>query len=137
MNTHIDARDQGRPAPVVHAETGADEWRSALLAQRTATLDHRDFYALAGELVETLRVFDGLAGVLAGQVAAYGGGRAVYDDEGANPTHRLRSAVLALAEARHHLAAAERAVNRFWSQIGHIGVHVEHAGPEQSAGDGR
>jgi hypothetical protein len=117
-----------RPHAVQRAETAADAWREVVLAQRSATPDHADFYSLAGEMAETLRVLDSLVGVLVGQVAGYGNGRAVYDDEGANPAHRLRSAVLALAETRDELAQAERAANRFWSAIGHIGVETDPTG---------
>jgi hypothetical protein len=113
--------DEGRPHAVRRAEEGADAWRQVVHAQRPASPDHTDFYALAGEMVETLRVLDSLAGLMSGQVAGYSNGRDVYDDDGGTPAHRLRAAVLALAETRHGIAVAERAANRFWSAIGHIG----------------
>lgn len=110
------------------AHVGSQAWRRAVHIQQTARPDHSGFYPLAGELADTLRCLDSLVGLLAGQVAAYPGtvasvGARVYDDEGAVPQHRLRSAVLALAETRHALTTAERAANRFWSAISHIGVH--------------
>jgi hypothetical protein len=132
MNTTNSLRGQraedGRSHAVLRAESGADAWREVVHAQRVATPDHADFYALAGEMVETLRVLDSLVGVLAGQVAGYGGGRAVYDDESADPAYRLRSAVLALVVTRDELAQAERAANEFWSAIGHIGVEADPTG---------
>jgi hypothetical protein len=96
--------------------------------QLTASPDHSDFYALAAEVVDALRSLDSLAGLLIGQIAdcpaavTRAGGR-LYDDENANPAHRIRSAVLALAETRHALTGAERAANRYWSAISHIGIH--------------
>lgn len=111
-----------RPVAVQRAERGADAWRDVVNAQLGARPAHADWYALAGEMVETLRVLDSLSGMLARQVLDYGTGRAFYDDEGADPAHRLRCAVLALAETRQGLAEAERAANRFWSAIGHVGV---------------
>lgn len=110
------------------AHVGAWAWRRVVHIQRVARPGHGDFAVLAGELADTLRCLDSLVGLLAGQVAAYPetvasvGGR-IYDDEGAVPAHRLRSAVLALAETRHALTTAERAANRFFSAISHIGVH--------------
>jgi hypothetical protein len=138
MNTTGNPRgqraDNDRSHAIQRAESGADAWREALNAHRAANPDHSDFYALAGEMVETLRMLDAVAGVLARHVGGYhaghgdGAGREVYDDEGANPAHRLRAAVLALAETRHGLAGAERAANRFWSAIGHIGVRYQDGG---------
>jgi len=138
MNTMDSPRGRGadddRPHAVQRAQSGADAWREVVNAQREATPDHADFYALAGEVVETLRVLDALTGVLARQVGGYRSGsgecagREVYDDEGANLAHRLRAAVLALAETRHGLAGAERSANRFWSAIGHIGVRHDEGG---------
>ena len=113
---------------VRRAEAGAEAWREVVHTQRSAAPDHVDFYGLAGEMVGTLRVLDSLVALVTGQVVGYGNGRAVYDDEGVNPAHRLRSAVLALVETRDELAQAERAANRFWSAIGHIGVETGPVG---------
>lgn len=139
MNTTHNPRgqraDDERPPAVQHAQAGADTWRQAVHAQRDATPDHGDFYALAGEMVDTLRCLDSLAGLLIAPVAGYRAaprgvaGREVYDDEGTNPAHRLRAAVLALIETRDELSQAERAANRFFSAIGHIGVrHLDEGG---------
>ena len=117
--------DDDRPYAVVRAESGSRAWRAVVEAQTSAAPDHGDFYALAGDLVETLRALDTVAGVLASQATSYGASRQVYDDEDANPAHRLRAAVLALAETRHGLARAERAANQFWSAIGHIGTRYQ------------
>ena len=134
------ADDEHSPA-VQRARAGADTWRHVVHAQRGATPDHGDFYALAGEMVDTLRCLDSLAGVLVGQVAGYRAaprgetGREVYDDEGGKPADRLRAAVLALIETRDELSQAERAANRFFSAIGHIGVR--HPAQDDSQGGGR
>jgi hypothetical protein len=121
-------RVDDRSLAVRGAGQGAEAWREAVHAQLDAAPDHADFYALAADLAATLRSLDTLSGLLVRQVADYGVGREVYDDEGANPAHRLRAAVLALAETRHGLAGAERAANRFWSAIGHIGVRYPREG---------
>lgn len=105
-----------------HAEKGAQQWRAATVVQRSAEPDHAEFYALAGELVDTLRAIEQLAGVLMRQVNDYGAGRRLYDDQCANPRARLRAAGLRLAELRQHAAAAEQAANEFWSAISHIGL---------------
>lgn len=113
------------PTAVAYASKGAQAWRAAADEQRSAEPDHGDFYALAGELVDTLRTLEHFAGVLRGQVAGYADGRPVYDDEGGDPRARLRSAGLHLAVVSHGVAEAERAANEFWSAIGHIGVRVQ------------
>jgi hypothetical protein len=123
----MSAMDDERPTAVVRSEDGADAWRAAVHAQQSAAPDHTDFYAIAGDVVATLHALDALAGVFGRQTCGYADGREVYDDEDANPAHRLRCAVLALAETRHALAQAERAANRFWSAIGHIGVRHHDA----------
>jgi hypothetical protein len=105
---------------VVAAEAGADHWRAAVHAQRPARPAHSDFYAIAAELVATLRALSSLTGVLADQVAGYGAGRVLRDDAGANPTARLAAAAALLGLARRDLDRAERASNEFWSQISHI-----------------
>lgn len=122
MSTTITHEHDERPPAAQYAATGAQAWRAVVHAQQAAEPGHADFYALAGELVDTLRSLDALVGVLTRQTGTYGLGREVYDDENANPAHRLRSAVLALVQARHDLSEAERSANRFFSAIGHIGV---------------
>lgn len=116
-----------RAAAVVAAEAGAERWRAAVVAQRTAGAEHADFYALGCELVHTLRALEALARVLAGQVADYGIGRELYDDTGRiGPADRLAAASDALDEVASLLAGAERQANTFWSHLGHIG----HLGAE-------
>ncbi|MDQ2709935.1 MAG: hypothetical protein M3Z25_20940 [Actinomycetota bacterium] len=107
------------------AEAGARAWREAACAQRSALADHGEFYGLAGELVATLRALESLADVLVRQVATYGQGRALRDDEDAQPAARLASAVADLTRVRELLSGAERAANRFWSEIGHVAVEEE------------
>lgn len=113
-----------RPA-IAAAEAGSQAWRAVVHAQLAETLDHTDFYGLACEVVDALRSLDALAGVLGRQVAGYGHGRRLRDDDGAAPAERLLVAVARLAEMEQLLAQAERAANQFWSEIGHIAVE-EH-----------
>lgn len=115
---------RGRAA-VELAEAGTQAWRDTAGAQRTAASDHGEFYALAGELVATLRALEALADVLIRRVATYEQGRVLRDDEGAQPAARLASAVADLTRVRELLAGAERAANRFWSEIGHIGIEEQ------------
>lgn len=131
MSATIHHEYDDRSPSVQHAARGAQAWRAVVHAQQAAEPGHTDFYALAGELVDTLRSLDALVAVLTRQTGTYGLGREVYDDENANPAHRLRSAVLVLVQARHELSEAERSANRFFSVIGHIGVRYTGEG-EQS-----
>lgn len=112
-------------AAVELAEAGTQAWRDAVGAQRRAASDHGEFYALAGELVATLGALKALADVLIRQVARYEQGRVLRDDEGAQPAARLASAVTDLLRVRELLFGAERAANRFWSEIGHVAVEEE------------
>jgi hypothetical protein len=111
------------PAPAITAaEAGAAAWREAVHAQLAAEPDHSEFYAVTAEVVDTLRSLSGMADVLGRQVAGYGEGRELRDDAGADPAERLADAGAELEMARQAVECAERAVNRFWSQIGHIGI---------------
>jgi hypothetical protein len=107
------------------AEAGALAWCQVASAQRSSAADHGEFYALACELVATLRALESLADVLARQVATYGQGRILRDDEGEQPAARLASAVADLARVRDLLASAGRSANRFWSEIGHVAVEEQ------------
>jgi hypothetical protein len=109
-------------ASIAASEAGAAAWREAVHAQLDAEPDHSEFYAVTAEVVDTLRSLSGMASVLGRQVAGYGQGRELRDDAGADPDDRLADAGAELAMARQAVDCAERAVNRFWSQIGHIGV---------------
>jgi hypothetical protein len=121
-------------AAIEAAEAGAAGWREAVHAQLDAAPDHSEFYALTAEVVDTLRSLSGMASVLGRQVADYGQGRQLRDDAGADPTDRLADAGAELALARHAVECAERAVNRFWSQIGHIGIaYRPHQDTDQTA----
>ena len=88
------------------AEAGTGGWEDAVRLQRWATPDHADFYALAGEMVATLRALDDLARLLRRQVAGYARtqqdrGRRLYDDtRQVDPAERLQTAVIALEELR-------------------------------------
>jgi hypothetical protein len=110
----------GRAAEV--AERGAQAWRAVVHEQLSAEPDHGDFYALAGELVDTLRSVESLVGVLSRQVAGYGEGRVLRDDAGMVPAERLGFAAAYLTQARELLGDAGWATNQFWSEIGHIAV---------------
>jgi hypothetical protein len=110
------------PLAVEAAEAGAGQWRAAVVAQRSATPDHTDFYGIAGELVATLRALEALTRVLGEQVAGYGLGRVLRDDENDDPAVRLADAADELARTRALVALAERTANGFWSEIGHIAV---------------
>jgi hypothetical protein len=126
--------DLSPSAAVAAAETGATAWREAVHAQLSAAPDHSEFYAVTAEVVDTLRSISGMAGVLGRQVEGYGEGRELRDDAGADPAERLADASAELALARDAVDSAERAVNRFWSQIGHIAV--EYRADEDEAADG-
>jgi hypothetical protein len=104
------------------AERASCLWRRAALGQREAAPDHAEFYALAGELAATLRALEELTAVLARQVAGYGRGRVLRDDEGLAPGARLADAVVLLGCVRKSLSQADDAANKFWSAIGHIAV---------------
>ncbi len=112
----------GAPDQVAVAERGTQAWQWVVQAQMAAAPDHGDFYALAGELVATLRALEALAGVLGRQVADYGQGRVLRDDEGRDPGRRLVESVAHLTELGQALGRAERSANRFWSAVGHIAV---------------
>lgn len=115
--------DDDRPAAVVAAETGADAWTEVARRQRWADSDHADFYSMAGDALATVNALEDLTEILAGQVATYGRGRAVYDDSyTVDPAARLADAAAQLRAAHTGLCQASRAVNAFWSAIGHIGV---------------
>lgn len=112
--------DNHRPLALVAVEAAAGELRAAVVAQRAATADHGDFYALAGDIVDVLRALSSLAGVLGEQVAGYGRGRVLRDDAGQDPAVRLADAAALLALVREDLDGAERTASRFWSEISHV-----------------
>jgi len=112
-----------RPAAVVAAETGADGWTEVARHQKWAAADHADFYSIAGDALATVNALEDLTEILAGQVASYGQGRAVYDDSHVvDPAARIADAVAQLGAAHAALRQVSRAVNEFWSAVGHIGV---------------
>ncbi|OLT01439.1 hypothetical protein BJF90_32010 [Pseudonocardia sp. CNS-004] len=124
MSTDNDS--SGRPVAVVHAEIGGDSWRSVVHAQGAAAPDHSDWYAITGEVVDTLRCLSTLAGIFNRQVAAYGRDRVVRDDEpGHDPAERLAIASSWAAQLSHELDRTERTANMFWSEVGHIAVEVD------------
>lgn len=113
---------EGTVEVVASAERASCLWRRAALGQQQAAPDHGEFYALAGELVATVRALDAMAAVLSHQVARYGQGRTLRDDQGLAPGARLVDAVVVLGWVRKSLSQAEDGANRFWSAIGHIAV---------------
>lgn len=110
------------PTPVTLADTATQAWRAAAEMQAAATPEHGEFYALAGELVGTSRALGQLVDTLHGQVARYGEGRVLRDDEDWEPDVRLTLAMRSLRAARGDLRDAAENLNTFWSAIGHIGV---------------
>ena len=123
MSTHD---NDGSTAAVQHATTGADSWRSAAYAQGPATPNHSDWYAIAGEMVDTLRCLSTLSTVLAQQIAGYGSGRVLRDDDPVvDPAERLSDSVRRAEWLRAHLSIAERSADDLWSLIGHIAVEVD------------
>lgn len=122
MNATTSSEDD-RPPAVQQAERGADAWNAAAAAQQTAVPDHGDFYAVAAEMVATLEHLGELAEVWTVQVAGYGRGRVLRDDEtGHDPAERLAVTSSWAAQLHRTLGQAERAGNRFWSEIGHVAV---------------
>ena len=119
MNTHA---NDGSAAAVQHATNGANSWSSAVHAQQSATPEHSDWYAITGEITDTLRCLAALAAVLARQINTYGAGRVLRDDAGAHPDERLAAARTSAYELRAHLDAADHVANRFWNEISHIAV---------------
>ncbi len=112
------------PAPaLVRAADGSEAWRDVVRQQRWATPNHSDIYAIASDIVTTLHALEELAGVLHRQVEGYGNGRNLYDDtRQVDPEVRLAWAAGELTQARQAVVAAAESANRFWSEIGHIGV---------------
>lgn len=106
------------------AEIGAQQWRTVVHAQRAATPNHGDFYEIAAEAADTLRGLSALAGVLARQVAGYGKGRVLRDDEGWDPAGRIAEAAAFAAVMQRDLDHAARSADRFQSMVGHIAVEV-------------
>ncbi|WP_219418580.1 hypothetical protein [Pseudonocardia nigra] len=122
MSTGRKHERDDRPEAVRQADRGARTWRAVVHAQRTATPDHADFYALAGEVVDTLASLEALARVLTRQVDRYAE-QSVYDDSGTvDPFERLADAADESEALARALYGAGRHANRFWSAIGHIGV---------------
>src|SRR5690242_7165832 len=135
--SRVSGEDASQDTAVGRAEWGASAWEDAVRLQRWAAADHADFYTLAGEVVRTLDALDDLARVLGRQVGGYGQGRAVYDDtREVDPRVRLTDAVAELAQLSNALFVGERAANRFWSAIGHIGVDPTDT-PSEGAGGAR
>ena len=123
MSTHD---NDGHTAAVQHATAGAESWRSAVDNQQAAAADHSDWYAITGEVVDTLRSMAVLAATFASQVATYGRGRVMRDDEpGHDPAERLAIASSWAAQVQHDIDHAERTANRFWNEISHIAVEVD------------
>lgn len=99
-------QDITRPT-VAAAEAGTQARQNVVGHQRQGPADHSDFYDLAGELVGTLRALGDLTTVLVGQVGG---------------TATAGCCVTTRAPIRNWIAGAERAANRAWSAISHIGV---------------
>ncbi|WP_281689919.1 hypothetical protein [Pseudonocardia thermophila] len=112
-----------RPVAIKHAEHGADTWRSAVHAQLAAAPDHSDFYAITGEIVDTLRSLESLARLIGRQVAGYGDDHVLRDDEpGHDPAERIAAGAHHAEQLAGAIATAERMANLLWSEIGHIAI---------------
>src|SRR4051794_13283142 len=102
MNSNENSTHENAAAQ--RAEAGTTARENAVRLQLRATPDHADFYALASELVCTLRAVDDLTRVLRRQVAGYAQGqrdqgRVLYDDtRKVDPIERLHVATLQLEE---------------------------------------
>ncbi|MHA6620324.1 hypothetical protein [Pseudonocardia sp. DLS-67] len=128
------------------AAAGSQAWEAAVGGQRVLRLpDHEGFYAVAGEVVATLRQLEELCGLLARQVAGYGhiatavGGVLRDDEPGHDPGERVAIASSWAAQTAHLIATAEQAAGRFWSEVGHIAIdHTTEStdGPIDGAGEG-
>jgi hypothetical protein len=117
--------EQASDRPAVDAAQRASEaWGEAVRLQRWADHPrHAEFYALAGEMVDTMRELSDLVSILRAQVREYGTTEGIYDDtRTVEPSTRLAYADDALDTLGHALTMADRAGNEFWSAIGHIGV---------------
>lgn len=136
MNTNTPNHDVPRPEAVVHSAAGAKSWRAAVQVQRTAELDHADFYAITADLVDTLAAVAGPAGVLAWQVVHYGDARPVHDDAGVvDPREWLDVTTLAPPELAARVRAADRLTNTIWSRSRHVGVHEPAIDQQVALGD--
>ncbi|MEJ3652043.1 hypothetical protein WEH80_03400 [Actinomycetes bacterium KLBMP 9759] len=123
---NIDRYDDDRTPAVMQAQTGATSWRSAVNSQQQADSDHGDWYAIAGEMVDTLRCLSSLTTVLAQQIGGYGQGRVLRDDDPTvDPAERITDTVRRAEWLRAHLDIAERSADDLWSLIGHIAVEVD------------
>ena len=99
---------------------------AAAVRRQSAEADpaHEEFYAWGYVLSElTARVQDA-ARVLGRQVAAYGNGRELRDDEGGDPVERLTLAVRLLDEVSAAAGAANSAARLYHSAVGHIAVET-------------
>ncbi len=105
-----------------HAANATQSWRSAARAIQVERLDHGDMYALGSELVETLRAVEEVSRVLSDQVRRHGDGKVLRDDAGGDPVERLTEGHDCLLVAGRRLRSAEELVQRYWSEIGHIGL---------------
>ncbi len=124
MNTPDEHDD--RPTAVQRAEAGAEAWVAAVRHQRGAIPDHSDFYALAGDMVATLRALQDLARLLDSQVQRYGEHRPVYDDSGrVDPHERLTAAAVELEAIADALGTVIWSADRYWNAISHIGVSAD------------
>ncbi|MFC4950776.1 hypothetical protein [Pseudonocardia sp. GCM10023141] len=134
MNTRDDntSHDEDElSVAMMQSDRGAEAWRAVVRAQAVATPDHIDFYAVAGDMVATLRALEELAQILSRQVASYGDGRVLFDDgldrdtdSLATPQERLSLAARQISVAGKSIGMATWPANRFWSLIGHIGAEV-------------
>jgi hypothetical protein len=78
------------------------------------------FHAVAGELADTVRALELVAGVLLRHVHSHGNELLLGDDECLDPTDRLIAVAACLADLHCALGRADRAASAVWSQVEHI-----------------
>jgi hypothetical protein len=108
-------------AALAAAERGAKAWRTVVAAQGANVPEQHGFHVLAGELVDTVRALDLVAGVLLKQVHSHGD-QLVADDK--KSIERLVSMAGLLADLHAALDRAGAAASGFCTQLGPIADEV-------------
>lgn len=112
----------GRAGAPEAADAGTTAWRQVASRLRAADADHGDWYAVAGEMVATVRALEDVAAAVIGQVICYGHDHELRDDEGRDPHERLADVVRGLRRFAEQLCDSEFDLHQAWSASGHIAV---------------